>query len=75
MPDVFTIQELVKVAVNIERSAITFFDIMARTTDSDVARDAFEEFVRMEREHLALLQDMLTPLSVSPVSGTLTHEV
>jgi rubrerythrin len=75
MPDTFTIGELINVAINIERSGITFFDIMARTTDSDVARDTFEQFVQMEREHLTLFQDMISQMADSPSPGALTPEV
>jgi rubrerythrin len=74
MSDIFNAGELIKIAINIERSAITFFDIMARTTDSDTARDIFEQFVGMEREHLSLLQDILTQLNSTSKSGTLTSE-
>ena len=75
MPDTYTTGELINVAINIERSGITFFDIMARTTDSDVARDTFEQFVKMEREHLTLFQDMISQMADSPSAGALTPEV
>ncbi len=75
MADTYTTGELINVAINIERSGITFFDIMARTTDSDVARDTFEQFVQMEREHLTLFQDMISQMADSPSPGALTPEV
>jgi rubrerythrin len=75
MPDTYTTGELINIAIGIERSGITFFDIMARTTDSDVARDTFEQFVQMEREHLALFQDMISQMADSHSPGTLTPEV
>ncbi len=59
MSIVFSPGELIKIAIGIERSGITFYDIMARTTDSEMAREIFEEFVEMEREHLNMFQDML----------------
>jgi rubrerythrin len=58
MSIVFSPGELINIAIGIERSGITFYDIMARTTDNEMARDIFEEFVAMEREHLSLFQDM-----------------
>jgi rubrerythrin len=74
MPDNFTAGDLIKTAIGIERSGITFFDIMARTTDSDAARDIFEQFVGMERQHLALFQDMLSQLDDVSSGTTLTTE-
>jgi rubrerythrin len=59
MSIVFSPAELINIAIGIERSGITFYDIMSRTTDSEMAREIFEEFVEMEREHLSLFQDML----------------
>jgi rubrerythrin len=60
MSIVFSPGELVNIAIGIERSGITFYDIMARTTDNEKAREIFEDFVGMEREHLNLFQDMLS---------------
>jgi len=74
MPDKFTAADLINMAIGIERSGITFFDIMARTTDSDATRDIFEQFVGMERQHLALYQDMLTQLNEVSASIALTPE-
>jgi rubrerythrin len=74
MTDTFTAGELVKTAVNIERSAVTFFDIMARTTDSDAARNVFGKFVDMEREHLAFLQDMVSQIAEIPDLKALPSE-
>jgi rubrerythrin len=59
MSIVFSPGELINIAIGIERSGITFYDIMARTTDNEMAREIFEEFVMMEREHLNLFQDLL----------------
>lgn len=60
MSIIFSPAELINIAIGIERSGITFYDIMARTTDSDMARDIFEKFVEMEREHLKMFQEMLS---------------
>jgi rubrerythrin len=60
MSIVFTPAGLINIAIGIERSGITFYDIMARTIDSEMARGIFEEFVEMERCHLNLFQDMLS---------------
>jgi rubrerythrin len=59
MSIVFSPGELINIAMGIERSGITFYDIMSRTTDNEAAREIFEEFVGMERGHLQMFQDML----------------
>lgn len=68
----FSPGELINIAIGIERSGITFYDIMARTTDSEMAREIFEEFVAMERQHLNLFQDMLagTDKRLTPETST-----
>ena len=63
MSIVFTPTELINIAIGIERSGITFYDIMARTTDNEMARDIFHDFVEMERAHLNLFQNMLSNIS------------
>ena len=60
MSIIFSPAELINIAIGIERSGITFYDIMSRTTDSEMAKEIFEEFVEMERGHLNLFQDMLS---------------
>ncbi len=54
----FTAGELINIAMGIERSGIMFFDIAARTTDNAEAREIFERFVDMEREHLNTFEGM-----------------
>jgi rubrerythrin len=74
MSIVFSPGELINIAIGIERSGITFYDIMARTTDNEMARDIFEEFVTMEREHLHLFQDMLVEMGNEQPPETSTSE-
>jgi rubrerythrin len=74
MSVVFSPGELLNIAIGIERSGITFYDIMARTTDSPAAREIFEEFVGMERGHLRTFQEMLTDIHEAPAPETLTEE-
>ncbi len=59
MSTVFSGSELINIAIGIERRGITFYDIMAKSTDNEMARAVFEELVEMEREHLKTFQDML----------------
>jgi rubrerythrin len=74
MSIVFSPGELVNIAIGIERSGITFYDIMARTTDNEMAREIFEEFVAMERGHLKLFQDMLAGIGDKLPPETSTSE-
>jgi rubrerythrin len=74
MSIVFSPGELINIAIGIERSGITFYDIMARTTENEMARQIFEEFVTMERQHLSLLQDMLAEMGHPQPAETATPE-
>jgi rubrerythrin len=47
---------------------------MARTTDSEMAKEVFEEFVEMERGHLNLFRDMLSETGDNEPAETLTSE-
>jgi rubrerythrin len=59
MSIVFSVSELINIAIGIERRGITFYDIMARSTDDEMARDVFQGLADMEREHIQIFQDML----------------
>jgi rubrerythrin len=74
MSIVFSPAELINIAIGIERSGITFYDIMARTTDSEMAREIFVDFVEMERGHLMLFQEMLSGTGDHKPAETLTSE-
>ena len=74
MSIVFSPSELINIAIGIECSGITFYDIMARTTENETARDIFEEFVAMERGHLNMFQEMLAGISDKPSPETKTSE-
>lgn len=66
MPDTYPGSELINVAIDIERRGITFYDIMAKSTDDETARVVFEGLVLMEREHLRLFQAMLDEAGGAP---------
>jgi rubrerythrin len=59
MSIVFSSSELINIAIGIERRGITFYDIMAKSTENEMARDIFTVLVDMEREHIRLFEDML----------------
>lgn len=60
MSIVFSGNELIKIAIDIERRGISFYDVMAKSTDSETARAAFAMLVEMERQQLKTFQDMLS---------------
>jgi rubrerythrin len=55
----FSAGELIDIAIGIERRGITFYDVMAKSTDNEIARRVFEELVEMERGHIEIFQGML----------------
>jgi rubrerythrin len=55
----FSAAELIDIAIGIERRGITFYDVMAKSTDNEIARSVFQGLVDMEREHIQIFQDML----------------
>jgi rubrerythrin len=58
--------ELIRIAIDIERRGISFYDVIAKSTDNEMARATFEGLVAMEREHHKLFQEMLAELDESP---------
>ncbi len=59
MSVVFSGDELINLAIDIERRGITFYDIMAKSTDDEMARIVFEALVNIERQHISIFEDML----------------
>ena len=55
----FSVSELINIAIGIERRGITFYDIMAKSTDDEIARETFRRLADMEREHISIFEDML----------------
>ncbi len=55
----FSGNELVNIAINIEKSGIAFYDIMTRSTENPAARTVFKHLVDMERQHVQIFQGML----------------
>ena len=70
----FSSSELINIAIGIERRGITFYDIMAKSTDDESARAVFDELVTMEREHIRIFQDMLNDVDTHPSPDSTTHE-
>jgi rubrerythrin len=55
----FTSNELINIAIDIERRGIAFYDVMTRSTKNTATRDIFQYLVDMERGHIQIFHDML----------------
>ena len=51
--------ELINIAIGIERRGIAFYDVLARSTQNAQAREIFQYLVGMERGHIQVFQGML----------------
>ncbi len=74
MSIVFSSRELINIAISIERRGITFYDIMARSTDNEMARDVFQSLADMEREHIQIFQGMLDEADKYKLAETAAEE-
>jgi len=66
--------DLINLAIDIERRGIAFYDIMARSTDNEAARDLFQHLVEMERGHIKIFQDMLDKVDTSQTTKESNRE-
>ena len=55
----FSGSDLINIAIGIERRGITFYDIMAKSTESAIVREVFQYLADMERQHVKIFQGML----------------
>lgn len=55
----FSGSELINIAIGIEQRGVAFYDIMARSTENESARELFSYLTNMEREHIRIFQGML----------------
>ena len=65
--------ELINLAIDIEKRGIAFYDIMARTAENDATREAFRYLVEMEREHVRTFQSLLSDVGKSRPSKDRTQ--
>jgi rubrerythrin len=70
----FSASELIDIAIGIERRGITFYDVMAKSTDNERARYVFQNLADMEREHIQIFQDMLDEADEYKLSESSTEE-
>jgi len=66
--------ELINIAIGIERRGIAFYDVMAKSTQNVAARDIFHYLVGMEREHIQIFQGMLDEADKYEVPETYAGE-
>ena len=74
MSIVFSGNELINIAISIERRGITFYDIMAKSTDNEMARAVFGNLVDMERRHIEIFQEMLGEAAIARPAESSTSE-
>ena len=55
----FSGNELINIAIGIEKRGVAFYDIMAKSTENAEARDVFRYLADMERMHIHIFQSML----------------
>ncbi len=55
----FSGSELLKIAIDIERRGIAFYDVMAKSVRNTEARNTFQYLTDMERVHVQIFQVML----------------
>ena len=74
MSIVFSSDELINIAIGIERRGISFYDVMAKSTENAMAREVFQRLVEMERQHIETFQAMLAGGEELPPTDTATEE-
>jgi rubrerythrin len=55
----FSGSELINIAIGIEGRGIVFYDVMAKSTQNEAAREVFNYLADMEREHIQIFKAML----------------
>jgi rubrerythrin len=59
MPISFSGSELINIAIGIEGRGIVFYDVMAKSTQNEAAREVFNYLSDMERDHIETFKGML----------------
>ena len=55
----FSGSELINIAIGIEGRGIVFYDVMAKSTQNEAAREVFNYLADMERDHIEIFKGML----------------
>jgi rubrerythrin len=71
----FSPAELVNIAIANEHRGISFYDVMAKSADSDEAKSVFQKLADMEREHIRIFEGMLGEAKnhLPPEAGTFEY--
>ena len=56
--------ELINIAIGIERRGVAFYDVMARSTQNAAVQEIFRYLAGVEREHIQTFWDMLTKAEI-----------
>ena len=67
MPISFSSNELITLAIGIEKRGIVFYEIMTRSTENAAAREVFHGLMEMEREHIHVFENIPDKDRVDPV--------
>ncbi len=70
----FSGSELINIAIGIERRGMTFYDIMAKSTENATVRDMFQYLANMEGEHIRIFKGMLAEADRFQISETYAGE-
>jgi len=55
----FSVNEIIKAAIGIEKRGHAFYTVMAKSTPNDGARAVYKRLAETEKEHIKIFQDML----------------
>jgi rubrerythrin len=74
MPAPLSGSDIINIAIDIERRGVSFYDIMAKSSDDENTRAVFLELLDMEREHIEVFQEMLGEIHGHSFSEAITPE-
>ena len=68
--------ELINIAIGIEKQGAAYYDVMAKSTWHELARDLFQHLAGMEKQHITTFQAMLDDAAKdeAPLQFTAEHE-
>ncbi len=65
----FSSNELISMAISIEKNGVVFYDIMAKSTENPEAKQIFQILANMERGHIEVFNKLLDETDNSPPVG------
>ncbi len=66
--------DIINIAIDIERRGVSFYDVMAKSSDDENTRAVFLELLDMEREHIEVFQEMLGEINEHSFTEAITPE-